>query len=146
MKAAVFAVMACTAFAGPTALAAQASDTDRAQIAALEHRWLDAAHGDRRALTDILAPDFIDIDVNGEVRTRADHLARAATPAATTETITQLDVRTFGDTAIATGINTVHSKTQGWTVNVAFTDVFVRRHGQWRAVSAQETLQKPAAR
>jgi len=53
-------------------------------------------------------------------------------------------VRVFGDTAIATGINTVHSKTKGWTVEVAFTDVFVRARGQWRAVSAQETLQKPA--
>src|SRR6185312_13483757 len=55
--------------------AASASAGDRAQIAALEQRWLTAAHGgDRHALKNILAPDFIDVDVNGQVRTRADHV------------------------------------------------------------------------
>ncbi len=124
--------------------AAPAANPDQARIASLEHRWLAAIRsGDRGALGGILADGFIDIDTDGRTRDRAEAIAHASAPADATQEITQLNVRVFGDTAIAYGINTVHSKAQGWTVGVAFTDVFVREHGAWRAVSAQETLRKP---
>lgn len=123
---------------------AGAAKSDQAQIVSLEHRWLSAIRsGDRPALDGILADGFIDIDTNGRMRDRAEALAHASTPPDTTQTITRLQVRVFGETAVATGINTVHSKTQGWAVEVAFTDVFLREHGAWRAISAQETLRKP---
>ncbi|HXE67341.1 MAG TPA: hypothetical protein VN630_09875, partial [Rhodanobacteraceae bacterium] len=60
------------------------------------------------------------------------------------EHVTGMRVRVWDDTAIATGINHMHSDTQGWSVDVAFTDVFSRIDGRWRAVSSQETLRKPA--
>lgn len=131
-----------------SAFAAQAPnvESDRAQIVALEQRWLAAIrNGDRYALENILANGFIDINVNGQMRDRDEVIAHSAAPPDSTQTITRLKVRVYGDTAIANGINTVHSKTQGWTVEVAFTDVFVRERGVWRAVSAQETLRKPPA-
>jgi hypothetical protein len=37
----------------------------------------------------------------------------------------------------------VHSTTKGWTVEIAFTDVFVRGEQGWQAASAQETLREP---
>ena len=144
---------AVLAFAAVAALAGSASHTatptsgaDRGRIAALEQHWLAAIRNrDQRALENILADGFTDITVTGEKRGRKEAIAHAVAPADTTQTITRLNVRVFGDTAIATGINQVHSRAQGWTAEVAFTDVFVREHGDWRAVSAQETLRKPAA-
>jgi ketosteroid isomerase-like protein len=121
------------------------SAADRARIVALEHHWLDAIGShDQRALEAILADGFIDINPSGRVRSRDEAIAHASAPAHTTQAITQLNVRVYGDTAVATGINTVHSRTQGWTVEIAFTDVFVRGTHGWQAVSAQETLRKPA--
>ncbi|HET9836337.1 MAG TPA: nuclear transport factor 2 family protein [Rhodanobacteraceae bacterium] len=129
----------------PAAVHADAA-AGKAQIIALEHRWLDAIrHHDRRALEMILADRFVDINASGRVRDRDEAIAHASAPADTTQTITQIKVRSYGDTAIATGINTVHSRTQGWTVDIAFTDVFVRGDHGWQAVSAQETLRKPDA-
>jgi ketosteroid isomerase-like protein len=126
--------------------AAPPATPDRAQIAALERHWLDAIrHHDHRALAKILGKGFVDINAQGRVRDRDEAIAHASAPADTTQTITQLNVRVYGDTAIATGINTVHSTAKGWTVDIAFTDVFVRSDGGWRAVSAQETLRKPDA-
>jgi ketosteroid isomerase-like protein len=132
------------AFACGVANAAANAESDRAQIAALEQRWLAAIRsGDRHALDEILAKDFIDIDTNGRMHDRDEAIAHASAPADATQKITQLQVRVHGGVAIANGINTVHSKAQGWTVEVAFTDVFLREGAGWRAVSAQETLRKP---
>jgi ketosteroid isomerase-like protein len=142
-----FALLLPLAFACGVANAAAAdAESDRAQIAALEQRWLAAIRGgDRHALGEILAKGFVDINTDGKMRERDEAIAHASAPPDTTQTIRQLKVRVFGDTAVANGINTVHSKAHGWTVEVAFTDVFMRERGVWRAVSAQETLRKPPA-
>lgn len=141
MKAAViaFAFLATAADTAP----ASGPATDRARIAALEQQWLTAiGRHDRQALEKILAPGFVDINANGQTRDREEAIAHASAPADTTQAIKQLKVRVDGDTAIATGVNEVHSTTKGWTAEVAFTDVFERVGGSWRAVSAQETLRK----
>ena len=147
MKSVVLAFAAMTALAGSVCQAAPPTPgADRGRIAALEQRWLAAIHNrDHHALENILADGFTDITVTGGKRGRKEAIAHAIAPADTTQTITQLDVRVLGNTAIATGINQVHSRKQGWTAEVAFTDVFIREHGDWRAISAQETLRKPAA-
>lgn len=124
---------------------ANAADDGNAPVVQLEHAWLTAArHHDRAALDRILASDFIDTDVHGQTRDKAATLAHHGAPAGTSQTLHDLKIRRHGDMAIATGINRVHSDAQGWTVRVAFTDVFVREHGHWHAVSAQETLVHPA--
>lgn len=116
---------------------------DKAQIMQLETRWLAALRtGDRAALEPILADDFIDISAQGQLRSKADVIADSAAPSGTTQTVTRLNIRVWGDTAVATGINEVHSE-KGWTVEVPFTDVFARIHGRWRAVSSQETSRGP---
>ncbi|MGA9343405.1 MAG: nuclear transport factor 2 family protein [Rhodanobacteraceae bacterium] len=113
----------------------------KAQIAELEQRWIDAAvTGDRRALKTILADDFIDVSAKGEIRGKSDVIGHPATSRNVTQSIKDLTVRVWGDTAVATGVNRVHSTDKGWTVEVPFSDTFARIGGQWRAVSAQETL------
>ena len=71
-------------------------------------------------------------------------LASLHASADATQHVTQLQVRVWGDTAIATGINEVRSRSKGWTVEVPFTDVFARIDGHWLAVSSQETVRQPS--
>lgn len=123
--------------------AQRASSSTEAQIVRLEHEWLDAAqHRDRAALERILSDDFVDIAYSGAVRTKADALAAPVAAAGTTQTLDQMKVRTYGDAAIVTGRNTVAARDGTRRAVVRFTDVFVRQRGIWRAVSAQETLER----
>jgi len=140
-------VLLTCACAGPArSAAASAEGNARAEIARMEARWLAALApgGDRHDLQTILADDFIDIDWQGRVRHKADLLDTPARSRQVTQHVTDLRVRVWRDTGVATGINHVHSANKGWSVDVSFTDVFVRTDGRWRAVSAQETLRKPA--
>lgn len=112
----------------------------------LEQRWItDIARGDREDLAPLLADDYRDIDWKGEIRDKRALLAGLRESPDTTQRITQLRVRVWGDAAVATGINEVHSRGKGWTIEVPFTDVFARTGGRWLAVSSQETLRKPAS-
>jgi hypothetical protein len=92
---------AAAAFALLAASAAPAAGTtsDRARIVALERQWLLAIHRhDRHALGKILAAGFVDINANGQMRSRDEAIAHASAPADTTQTITRLKVRVYGDT------------------------------------------------
>lgn len=127
------------------ALATTSAANRGTPVVKLEHAWIGAIRQhDTAMLARILADDFTDIDVHGHIRDKADAMTTSTAPSGTTQTLRDLRVRRYGDSAVANGINVVHSKAKGWTVQIAFTDVFVRRHGQWQAVSAQETLQRPA--
>ena len=138
------ATIACAAPAFPQAAAASTA-TDRDAVTQLEQRWLAAVSpgGDRSALNGILADDYIDTDWQGHLRNKAD-LLTGTTAKDVSEQVTGMRVRVWGDTAVATGINHMHSGAKGWSVDVAFTDVFSRIDGRWRAVSSQETLRKAA--
>lgn len=127
-----------------TASARENTEADKGQIIRLEQRWLSAIKtGDRRALDPILADEFIDVNTQGEIQNKADVIAYSNVPAHTTQSIKQMKVRIWGDTAVAIGVNEVHPNDKGWTIDVLFTDAFAHLNGHWRAVSAQETLRKP---
>jgi hypothetical protein len=147
LKFTVVAAFAMTAGAAPAfpQAAAASTATDRAAVTKLEQRWLAAVSpgGDRGALDGILADDYVDTDWQGHLRNKAGLLA-GTTAKDVSEHVTGMRVRVWGDTAVATGINHVHSGAKGWSVDVAFTDVFSRIDGRWRAVSSQETLRKSA--
>lgn len=141
---AAFATIACPASAfSQTGNASTAADS--ATITRLEQRWLAAVSpgGDRGKLESILADDYVDTDWQGHTRNKHDLLAATAAKSVTGH-VTGMRVRAWGDTAIATGINHVHSDAKGGSVDVAFTDVFSRIDRRWRAVASQETLRKPA--
>jgi hypothetical protein len=122
------------------------AQADKLAVTQLEHRWIaDIGSGNRGDLATILADDYRDIDWQGRVRDKDALLAAIGKPAGTSQHIRGLQVRAWGDTAVATGANEVHSATKGWTAEVSFTDVFARIDGHWRAVASQETLRKPPA-
>ena len=132
--------------APPSQTAPVAQSADQRAVGKLEQRWIaDITRGDRDDLASLLADDYRDIDWKGDVRDKAALLAGLHPSADATQRITHLQVRVWGDTAVSTGINEVHSRSKGWTVEVPFTDVFARIDGRWLAVSSQETLRKPPA-
>lgn len=130
------------AFAGSSTESAQSSDV--AAVLKLEHAWLDAAsiHRDPKMLDRILAPGFVDTAFDGRIRSKSDALKAAAEPKVSHQSLSELVVHLFGDTAVVTGINDVTgaSASGPWHVRIRFTDVFQKDGQTWRAIAAQENV------
>ncbi len=112
---------------------------DSLAIVRLEHEWLAAR--DSTTLTRILAPDFEHPVPSGDVLTRAQHIHWDVThprPHGERQRFATLAVRVYGSAAIANGIVLTTDATGRAIRRTLFTDVFVRQHGEWRAVNAQE--------
>lgn len=122
---------------------AKTKQTDQAEIARLEDRWLKAiAASDFATLDSILADDFVrPAPTAGQFITKSqllDYLKSHKPTATTSRHIENLTVAFYGTTAIARG-NVVTVGATGEVVSKSlFTDVFVIRGNHWQAVSAQE--------
>jgi len=115
----------------------------RETLIRMEQRWVEALERrDAAAVGEILSEDFVDTTYRGERRTREEALAGLTSPsrAPTTQRLSELDARAYGDVGIVTGINTVIGRDPAFTARIRFTDVFVHKGRFWKAVSAQETL------
>lgn len=124
------------------AVACASAAPPRAEFLALEQRWIAAlAAHDVAALNDILDDTFIDSTFRGTIRTKPDVLrGPAAGQGYRSVRLDDVVVRPYGRaTVIVTGVNVLEG-TKGDQVRVRFTDVFHKRGGAWRAVTAQETL------
>ena len=118
------------------------SEADRAAIEKLEHEWLDA-ESDRPTLERILASDFLHQVPAGVFLSKRQHIdwsVKHPRPANRKARFEKLDVRLYGNTAIASGIVDDTNASGKDLRRSIFTDVFVRRDGQWQAVSAAENL------
>ncbi len=113
---------------------------DSDTVVLLEHTWL--ASGDSATLERILAPDFLHPVFTGDIIDKSEHIAfvvKHPRPASVHTRFERLDVRLYGNTAIATGIVDASRDGMAAVRRTVFTDVFVKRGGRWQAVSAQET-------
>ncbi|HEY3857999.1 MAG TPA: nuclear transport factor 2 family protein [Gammaproteobacteria bacterium] len=136
--------------ADPTPAPAAASksappaESDEKQIEDLEQTWLDTSlKQDHDGLDAILMDDFEDVSWQGELRGKTEIMAIAmSAPVKSSQTLSDLKVRVHGDVGVVTGVNTAEAADKSFTVKVRFTDVFVRDKGHWRALSAQETIEK----
>ena len=129
--------------AASTRAAAEPAKSDEEQLKDLEQQWLDSAlKHDDQWLRSLLMDDFQDVSWQGALRSKAEILAAGAVPVTTTQTLSDLKARVHGDLGVVTGINTTEAADKSFTVKVRFTDVFVKADGKWRALSAQETIQK----
>jgi hypothetical protein len=107
----------------------------------LEYVWARAVmRRDVTTLDRILDASFVETSSNGMRRTKADVVGAAPPPSGSTQELQDIRVRTYGDAAIVTGVNRFSGSDQTLPVYFAFTDVFVRKHGDWRAVSSQMTF------
>jgi Domain of unknown function (DUF4440) len=121
------------------------ADRDLApRLVDLEHRWVEALRTHDAAVLDRLLDDrFVDSTYRGALRTKNEVLTGppAGGPYHSLR-LEELAVRRAGrDAAVVTGVNVLQGATAADRVRVRFTDVFVRDHGAWRALSAQETVQ-----
>jgi ketosteroid isomerase-like protein len=125
------------------------SGPDEQAVRDAEARWVDALERrDAPALETLLDEEFVDITWKGEVRDRRAAVAALNAPGrpAMTQTLQDLRVRfADADVAVVTGVNLVSGKAPDFTARIRFTDVFVKRSGDWKALSAQETLEQQDA-
>jgi len=101
------------------------------------------AKNDTAALERILAPEFVSTDAEGHLRTRAEAFALRRSGQVKFTSFTQDDykVQVIGDTAIVTGRSSYKGIRDGkdWSGREHWTDVFVRRNGQWQAVATHSS-------
>jgi ketosteroid isomerase-like protein len=132
----VFMCLVAAAYAGTPG---RSAEEDRRAVLDLEHQWLDAY--DAPTLDRILADDFVHPVMTGQFLSKREHIDWTVghpPPPTLRARFERLDVRLFGDVAIAVGIVStegVGDRPQ----RTIFTDVFARRHGRWQAISAQES-------
>ncbi|HEY1770100.1 MAG TPA: nuclear transport factor 2 family protein [Chthoniobacterales bacterium] len=118
--------------------------SDEQQIRKIEQDWLEAIQKrDASYLEKIEAPDFIVTGPEGRTLNKSGDIKDTTSGETNFEqmTIDHLNVRIHGDTAIANGVATVKARTKerDESGQFAWTDVFIRVHGEWKAVSAQVT-------
>jgi ketosteroid isomerase-like protein len=147
---ALVSVSGLVSAADPTPAPAAASKSappavsDEKQLEDLEQEWLDTSlKQDRAGLDAILMEDFEDVSWQGELRGKTEIMAIAmSAPVTSSQTLSDLKVRVHGDMGVVTGVNTAEAADKSFSVKVRFTDVFVKDKGKWRALSAQETIEK----
>jgi hypothetical protein len=110
----------------------------------LEQRWLEN-EDDPNVLATILADDFVHALPIGFIgkQDQLNLLREHPQIFKGTKRFDQLRVRLYGSTAIANGIVVETQEGSASPRKTVFTDVFVRRHGTWQAVNAQEAPWQP---
>lgn len=120
--------------------------SDVRAIAEIEQQLAKAwASGDRATIDSILAPDWSVTDAAGRVLTKAQVIQESFVSSdrkIEAMAIDDVQVRTFGDTAVATGRTRATGSYRGTSSSVVlrFTDVFVRRHGRWQVVASHGSV------
>jgi ketosteroid isomerase-like protein len=139
------AVILCMALAAPTPALPPDSE---AEIRAIEAQIAKAVVGRDLAFVDRVWDDeFVYTGVRGEVKSKADILAEIKSSDLTFEEMRfeEIRIRTFGDTAIATGLAIVKGRSKQGAIagEFRYTRVYVKRPQGWRLAAFQGT---PVAR
>ena len=105
----------------------------RAVLAAKADALLRRSADDMAAL---LHPDFVYVSVSGRKSDKAGYIDNGCTSGRLifrSQTVSELDVRQFGDTAVATMVLDDHFLAQGHEVRATFKSlcVFTRQDGRW---------------
>jgi hypothetical protein len=119
-------------------------DKDRQAIVAIEQEWLHAQ--DAATLGRILAFDFVHVIPVDHFLTKREHIDWVVHHPERKERhkkFDKLEVRLYGDTAIANGSVVATNAAGKEEDRTMFTDVFVFRDGRWQAVNAQENAIRP---
>ena len=136
LLAAATLLQACAAPAGETQ-----ADTV-ALLSAQAARWDQAiVRKDRAAIERNMAPDFRQIDGQGQVETLQSFVEDLVSPDLVIDpyTVEDFDVRLYGDVALLSGRTRMTGRYQGkpFASHYRYIDVYVRRDGTWKIVSVQ---------
>ena len=142
----VVIVVGCSFANGQTSTAnsTKKGDPDEEAIKQLERDWdIADTKGDTAALDRILASDYVQINLNGASETKAQRLNSLKSKERTFEskTINEMRIQLLGNVAVVYGLSTVKSTLQGKDTSGQYrwTDVLVKRNGQWQALTTQST-------
>ena len=141
----LLAMLTMVAAAGLCVRAQDAHTRAVEDILTMEHRWNEArAHADVATLDRILVDDWTVTHANGTTDTKQQYLADLKSGARTFSgavTESDMSVRFYGDTAIASGSSqstvTLNGQAQGGALH--FTRVYVRRGDEWKMVVSHAT-------
>ena len=114
-------------------------------IVAGEKAWTDSVvSGDASAAKRLLAPDFIGVNSDATIASKAKELSDIASeaPQYASDRIDYVHVRFFGDTAVAQGSES-WAKKDGKRGRWIWTDVWVKRGGEWQIVSSEDVDAPP---
>jgi hypothetical protein len=99
--------------------------------------------GNRAELERLVAEDYRLFGSDGAGQNKDQFIADFTSPSFDIDpfTIEEFDARVYGDTAILTGRVALSGASNGhrFTVNLRFSDLWVKRDGQWQVVFAQTT-------
>jgi ketosteroid isomerase-like protein len=114
-------------------------------LQAIERDWLNAEKNhDASVFERLVADDWIAITPDGKSQTKAERAIEIKTAHTTSATLGDMKVRVFGDTAVVTGTDDETTVQDGKksSDHYVWTDVFVKRNGEWLAVASQTALIK----
>ena len=130
---------------------AQKADSDlstKAQIKSLEEERNSAIlSGDAAALARMTSDDYTFITLRGELRTKAEIVKgfQSGSFKYESRTISDMNIRVYGDTAIVTGRSTQKGVENGkdYSGDYWFTRVYIKENGRWMTVALQTTPIRP---
>ena len=119
--------------------------SDAAAVLASDEARFDAqVAGDKARLEELLAEELHYTHSNSSVDTKASYIDSIISGRVRYRQIdcSGQNVTVFGDAAVCTGSATLHVNAGGHdrTLNLRYTDVWVRRSGTWQMVAWQSTL------
>ena len=111
------------------------------EVTKIERSWENAMHKkDSIAVDKILASDWIGVNPDGTIETRAHFISAVKNGDYATVKLDEIVVNTLSGVVVA------HGKASDKEGKYAYTDVFVRVNGVWRAAYSQIALLPPPAK
>jgi len=134
-KALLVSLLGCVAFAS------FAKDAPKipADLAARVHAYDDAQiHGDKPALEDLLADDYVLVNTRGHRQTKAELIADYVKPGFKLEpfTVEEPVELVWSGGAVMGGVATLRGVDDGqaFEVRLRFSDIWAKRRGKWRVI------------
>ena len=137
--------VAAFSFAALTAVPAYAQGASvEEQIKKMEKdRAVAVVKGDVSTLEALTSDDYMLINANGQVSDKATTMSNIKTGVIklTSNEVSDLKVRLYGDTAVVTGKSSAKGTIGGRELKgpVMFTRVYVKKDGKWKSVAFQQT-------
>ena len=116
--------------------------SDRAYIRQAESDWAESVvTNDVSVLERILADDFVGVDIDGSQYSKADAIKDFRTKPSefVSNHLNEVEIRFYGDAAVAQG-NESWKKKDGTLGKFVWTDTWIRRHGKWQIVAAEDLV------
>jgi hypothetical protein len=120
---------------------ARAGSADEHMLLKLDHDNTVATWtADSRWFDEHLADDFMQVTINGTIKTKVDVVRELASPGFSMEPYepTEVQVRIYGDTAIVTGrvFQRFARNGMNFAIDARYTDVYTKRRGKWLLVTS----------